>query len=121
MSTPIQRSELDALKPRKQMVTMDEAGRWRADDFLIQRKYDGDFRARQYGHALLLGELVRPKSGAFRTAEERALLNAHGSFFAAFTVASIDGRDMLKESTRARWAELQGLFAAKEHKEHKAN
>lgn len=92
--------------PRKQIVTLADARQWSPTDYLIQRKYDGELSTRRMGNAVMLGELVRAKSGAFLTNDDRARIDRHGSFFAALTLLELDGRNMLAESTRTRWSEL---------------
>jgi len=92
--------------PRKHLVTLAEARGWSPVDYLIQRKYDGELSTRRVGNAVLLGELVRAKSGAFLTNDDRQRIERHGSFFAAFTLLELNGRNMLTESTRTRWNEL---------------
>lgn len=95
--------------PRKTLVSLDEARQWSAADYLVQRKYDGELATRRVGNAVLLGELVRAKSGAFLTAPDRARIDRHGSFFAAFTILSIDGANVLEFSTAHRWRALGEL------------
>ena len=77
-----------------------------AQDYLIQRKMDGQIATREVAGAVLLGELVSARSGAFLTSADRALIATHGSFFAAFTVLSVSGENMLAKSTDERFAML---------------
>jgi len=95
--------------PNKKLVTLAEARQWASADYLIQRKYDGDLATRKLGNAVLLGQLMRAKSGAFLNDEDRALIAAHGSFFVAFTVMELDGQNMLAVDTRTRNAALLTL------------
>lgn len=95
--------------PKKTLVTLAEARAWSPFEYLVQRKFDGELATRTVGNAVLLGELVTNRSGAFLTASDRAMLFDHGSFFAAFTVAEIDGQNMLEFSTVHRWRALLEL------------
>lgn len=103
------RAELKSLHPRKTIVTREQARQWSPSEYLKLRKYDGCFAMRKLGGAVLLGELVSARSGAFLTASDRALIAAHTSFFAAFSLAELGGRDMLAQDTKTRWRALQGL------------
>lgn len=88
--------------PHKTLVSLAEARAWSAGKFLIQRKMDGVLARREVGRAVLLGELVTARSGAFLTALDRAYIAKYGSFFAALTVESIGGKNILKYNTAAR-------------------
>lgn len=92
--------------PRKEICTLQTMRNFSAQDYLIQKKFDGIFAKREIAGAVLLGELVTSRSGAFLTASDRALIAAHGSFFAAFTVASVHGENVLTRTTRERWGIL---------------
>lgn len=80
-----------------------------AGNHLCQRKYDGCLSRREVAGSVLLGEIVTTRSGAFLTAADRALIARHGVFFAAFTVAEVDGKNVLNQSTATRWGMLNGL------------
>jgi hypothetical protein len=92
--------------PKKTLVTLAEARQWSPQQYLIQRKFDGELARREVAGAILLGELVTERSGAFLTAEDRALIARHGTFFAAFTVESVFGDNLLNRTTRERWGIL---------------
>ena len=114
----------DALPhPRKTLVTREAAREWemgkseigkvesRNPDRLYQRKYDGELaRVRIGGGATVLAEFMRPKSGGFFTAADRAM---HARFplgwWAAITVEELHGENVLHESTAWRWAHLKAL------------
>ncbi len=98
--------------PEKTLVTLAEARQWSPAACLIQRKLDGELSTRRVGNAVLLGELVRAKSGAFLSVDDRERIAAHGSFFAAFTVMELDGRNLLAADTATRWAALGALAPA---------
>jgi len=92
--------------PRKTIVTLAEARGWSAGEYLIQRKLDGCLARREVAGAVLLGELVTARSGAHLTPADRALIAQHGSFFAAFTVESVHGENVLPRTTHERWGIL---------------
>ena len=106
--------------PRKTLVTRGQAGGWCARDFLIQRKYDGELARVKVGTthaagAVVLAEFMRPKSGGFFTAADRAM---HARFplgwWAALTVEELHRENVLHESTAWRWGclgKLASFFA----------
>ena len=109
MKTPCNFS-VSACHPVKQLVTLAAARGWSAGDFLIQRKYDGELAALDIGGAVVLVESMRGEiSGHFYTAADRSMFARHpGGWFAALTVAAVNGQSVLHLSTSARW----GLLAA---------
>jgi len=94
----------DHLRPKKNMVSRAEARAWHAGDVLRLRKYDGEFSAVPVaGRGVVLAEHVRYRSGGFYTpADYAALARWPGGFWAAFTVAEVDGQNVLHLSTSAR-------------------
>lgn len=103
-------------KPRKLAVPLAAGLAWRGGGgFIYARKYDGQFAALEFAvgnhSGVMLGEHVRPKSGGCFTVSDRALLVAHGEFFAAFRLASLDGENMLGAQNGDAWRELAGLFS----------
>ena len=113
--------------PRKLLATREESRAWTAEQYLIQRKYDGELaRVRicpsgvanstpRGKGAVVLAEFMRPKSGGFFTAADHAM---HARFplgwWAAFTVEELHGENVLHESTAWRWGclgKLAPMFA----------
>ena len=93
--------------PVKTILTMPEfTATCAANTHLIQRKVDGCLARREVAGAVLLGQLVTTRSGAFLTIEDRGMIERYGSFFAAFTVESAHGEPVLNRSTRERWGIL---------------
>ena len=98
------------LHPKKRLISRGEmAAIIAGGNFLCQRKYDGVLARRTFENVTLLGELVTARSGAFLTPADRALIAAHGSFFAAFTVETVDSENVLPVSTTIRSCVLNGL------------
>ena len=83
-------------KPRKIAVTLASGRAWSGGGFLYLRKYDGCWHPGGLafnGHVLIV-ERMRPDA-------------AHTApWFAAHSVASIAGQNVLNEPTRARWRDL---------------
>ena len=104
---------VEALHPQKQLVTLAEARRWRPEDYLILRKYDGEFFALTgIGQSIvILAEFMRrPISGHFYTKSDLDMFARWpGGWWAAFTVARCGRVDCLNLPTAARWAMLKGL------------
>lgn len=90
--------------PRKTIVQAFPAGGRRT------RKYDGEFSVIEVAGCTVLAERVTAKSGAFLTAEDRALVAQHGAFYAAFDVVSHDGQSIRQSTTVDRAALLASLF-----------
>lgn len=95
------------LKQTKTLFPISESARLQSASGLLTRKYDGITATRIIGDAVILGEFVSPKSGGFFTPKDRMWLEQRGGFFAAFTLASISGENLLAQSTRTRWDLLQ--------------
>ena len=83
--------------PRKTLVTREVARGWSPEQFLIQRKYDGELARVKVGTthaagAVVLAEFMRPRSGGLFTASDRAM---HARFplgwWAAITVEVLHG------------------------------
>lgn len=97
-------SALPVHHPRKTIVQAFPAGGRRT------RKYDGEFSEIEVAGCTVLAERVTAKSGAFLTAEDRALVAQHGAFYAAFDVVSHDGQSCRQSATVDRAALLASLF-----------
>jgi len=82
--------------PRKTIVQSFPVGGRRT------RKYDGEFSVIELAGCTVLAERVTAKSGAFLTAEDRALIAQHGAFYAAFDVVSHDGQSVRHFNTAWR-------------------
>ena len=96
--------------PIKTIVTREQARAWSPADYCILRKYDGAFAVRACGDSILLGELMKTRSGQFQTAFDREMSKRFpAGWFAAWGIASISGENMLQRPARVRWAALQAL------------
>lgn len=90
-------TDIQIQKPRKVFVPLAEGLRWCSDGkFLFLEKYDGRW---------VEGGL--PFNGNLLLAER--MTGTHGVWYAAHTVANIAGQNVLGESTRTRWRELQRI------------
>lgn len=103
--------DVSLLHPRKQIVNIATMRSFSPQDYLIQRKYDGELATRELAGAVLLGELVKYKSGGFFTEDDKVLITQYGEFFAAFTVAAVHGENILHRPTRERWGILCSFAA----------
>lgn len=101
-------------KPAKRRVELADGLRWAGGGgWLYTRKYDGVFTTLEIAPGtVLIGELMRARSGSVLTAADRALLDRHGQFFAAHSLASLQGQCLLREPTRLRWSDLCRLLAS---------
>ena len=99
--------------PKKTLVTLAEARQWSPHDYLILRKYDGEFNLLAYGGNFILAEFMRrPISGHLYTKSDLEMFRRWpGGWWAALTVMECGGVPCLNLSTEARWAMLQGLSA----------
>ena len=99
--------------PEKTLVTLAEARQWSPHDYLILRKYDGEFNLLEYGGNFILAEFMRrPISGHLYTKSDLEMFRRWpGGWWAALTVMECGGVPCLNLSTEARWAMLQGLSA----------
>jgi hypothetical protein len=97
--------------PQKQMVPLTEARQWSPHDYLIQRKYDGEFNLLEYGGNFILAEFMRrPISGHFYTKSDLEMFARWpGGWWAALTVAECGNVPCLNLPMVARRAMLQGL------------
>lgn len=99
---------LEALKPRKKIVPLQDFQKLSSREYLIQRKYDGEFATREImfkgERFTLLGEKLRAKSSGLFDWKDKALLKRHyGSFFVAFSV------DLPGATNRDRWLKLSEI------------
>ena len=101
-------------KPEKRLVPLDAALRWQAGQFLFTRKYDGVFNPLETelsGHRVtLIAERMRPKSGGKFTATDRERNARFGTWFAAHSIAALDGQDLTRQPARERWRLLCELL-----------
>jgi len=100
-------------KPRKVCVPVADAVRWRGNDCLLQRKYDGEFEVRtvQMGglDITMAGEFMKHKAGGLYTAADHANFAKYGVWMAAFDLLTIGGLDVSSDPLRWRWAQLCAL------------
>lgn len=101
--------------PRKTIVQSFPAGGRRT------RKYDGEFSVIVVAGCTVLAERVTAKSGAFLTAEDRALIAQHGAFYAAFDVVIQDGQSIRHFNTAWRVDVLNQILPASQSRPHAAN
>ena len=73
------------------------------------RKYDGVFNVLKIAGCTVLAEHVRPKSGGFFTAEDRALLAEFGEFWAVFDVLSDTHGDLQRYHMEYRQGVLNSI------------
>ena len=99
-------SALPVQHPRKTIVTAFPDGGRRT------RKYDGEFSVIDVAGCTVLAERVTAKSGAFLTAEDRALIAQHGAFYAVFDVAVCHEQTVLFNPTAERAGILDSVFNA---------
>jgi len=96
--------------PFKTIVSREAARLWHSSELHVTRKMDGNFSERLVSvhdsRFNLIVEHMKPKSGGLFTPLDKMLFARHGEFFAAITIAEIDGVSVLGETTRSRWDEL---------------
>ena len=101
--------------PSKTIITAAEMqARIDSGDGLALRKYDGELCQQTVAGATILCERMRGEiSGHLYNANDRAMFITYGEWFAALTVESIEGENILDFGARMRygvWAELLPKF-----------
>ncbi|MDE2019832.1 MAG: hypothetical protein KGJ13_05820 [Patescibacteria group bacterium] len=78
---------------------------------LVTRKYDGQLAAIEIGNAVILAEFMGAQiSGRHYTDEDREMFSRQETgWYAAITVAEFNSKDVLNESTSARWQLLHAV------------
>lgn len=96
--------------PNKTIITREQMAALDPNEYLIQRKLDGELCHWiidvEDSRIVLLGELMRKKSGGLYTPGDLAMFNRlpkSGDWFCAFTVASVDGENWLDKSANDRF------------------
>jgi hypothetical protein len=79
-------------KPIKHLCPLADAQTWGKGR--LTRKYDGDFEAREICGVMFAGQLMRPKSGGFFTALDRAMFAERREFWVALDVISAEPTDV---------------------------
>ena len=93
--------------PVKTLVPLEAAREWAAAEYLIQRKYDGEFGTVEIGGAMVVAEFMRPKSGALWTPADYSMSEQWpGGWWAAWTVAEFHGENLLDRPAGERWGLL---------------
>lgn len=103
---------LENLHPQKMMVTLAEMqAAIDSGKFLCQKKYDGMLSTVKIAGATIIAEFMRGEiSGHFYTASDRRMFKRFPQgWYAAITVAEIDGENVLNRHTGWRQAALLGL------------
>ena len=77
--------------PVKTMFDRATARHWPKDNCRLTRKYDGEFCVREIAGRIILGELVKPKSGGFFTPLDRLWLETFGEFFVGWDCVAVNG------------------------------
>lgn len=75
-------------KPSKTLCTLEQAMAWGSGR--MTRKMDGEFEAREINGLTVAGQLMRPKSGGFFTASDKARMALKGEFWVALDIVSND-------------------------------
>lgn len=106
--------QLTISRPRKIVVPAAVALGWLPGQHVFSRKYDGQFSTVRVGPWTLIAEKVRAKSGAKLTASDLAELKLakHSApwFYAAHSVAVVDGEDCSWMGAGDRWDLLRRLM-----------
>lgn len=79
---------MNIAKPTKTLCTLAQAQAWGSGR--MTRKMDGVFEAREIAGLTVAGQLMRPKSGGFFTASDKARLAQFGEFWVALDIVSTD-------------------------------
>lgn len=96
------RKPVKTIIPREQCAELIASGQ-----FLAQRKYDGNFCTVKTSFGVVIAEHMKRKSGGLFTGDDKRLLAKHGEFWVAFTLAELDGENVLDYANHMRWSALK--------------